>query len=129
MFAGDNALSFAEKKEKTMWLFITTDDKYERAYSLVGGHFYLNYEEDEDGNENRRLPYIELAYPIHHFVLKFEPAGAAEQFYQRLKSAIKMGRTVFDTVDEGFKITDLSEEATEVLVNSYEDALEVRAVE
>ena len=112
-----------------MWLFITTDDKYDRAFSLVGGHFYLNYEEDDNGDENRRMPYIELAYPVHRFVLKFEPAAAAEQFYQRMKSAIKMGRTTFDNVDEGFKITYMEEEPCDVQVSSYEEALDVRAVE
>ena len=112
-----------------MWLFITTDDKYDRAFSLVGGHFYLNFEEDENGEENRRLPYFELAYPVHRFVLKFQPASAAEQFYQRLKSAIKTGRAQFDSVDEGFVITYMEEEPCEVNVSSYEDALAVRSVE
>ncbi len=112
-----------------MWLFITTSDKYDRALSLVGGHFYLNFEEDDNGNENRRMPYIELAYPSHRFVLKFEPVNAAEQFYQRLKSAIKIGRTQFDSVDEGFVINYLEEEPSEIQVSSYEDALSVRVAE
>ena len=112
-----------------MWLFITTSDKYDRALSLVGGHIYLNYEEDDNGNENRRNPYIELAYPAHRFVLKFEPASAAEQFYQRLKSAIKIGRSQFDSTDEGFVITEMEEEASEIQVSSYEDALSVRVAE
>jgi hypothetical protein len=112
-----------------MWLFITTSDKYERALSLVGGHFYLNYEEDDNGNENRRAPYIELAYPVHRFVLKFEPAPAAEQFYQRLKSAIKIGRTQFDSTEEGFTINYMEEEPVEVQVSSYEDAVAVRVAE
>jgi len=112
-----------------MWLFITTSDKYDRAFSLVGGHFYLNFEEDDDGNENRQLPYIELAYPVHQFVLKFEPATAANQFYDRLKSAIKIGRSTFDSVDEGFVINYMEEEPCEVNVSSYEDALAVRVEE
>jgi hypothetical protein len=112
-----------------MWLFITTNDKYDRAFSLVGGHFYLNYEEDDNGNENRRLPYIELAYPVHRFVVKFEPAAAAEQFYQRLKSAIKIGRANFDSVEEGFVITYLEEEPCEVEVGPYDEALDVRVVQ
>ena len=112
-----------------MWLFITTSDKYDRAFSLVGGHFYLNFEEDDAGNEDRRQPYIELAYPVHRFVLKFEPAGAAEQFYQRLKSAIKIGRSQFDSADEGFVITEMTEEPCDVNVVAYEDALAVRVAE
>ena len=112
-----------------MWLFITTNDKYERAFSLTGGHVYLNYEEDDSGNENRSMPYIELAYLSHRFVVKFEPLSSAEQFYQRLKSAIKIGRSQFDNVEEGFKIVYMEEEPTEIQVSSYEDALNVRAVE
>jgi hypothetical protein len=103
-----------------MWLFITTQDKYERAFNLVGGHFYLNFEEDE-GGENRRRPYVELAYQAHRFVLKFEPATAAEQFYQRLKSSIKIGRSAFDSTEEGFVVSYLEEEACELQVTSSEE--------
>jgi hypothetical protein len=104
-----------------MWVFVSTSDKYERAFSLNGGHFYLNYEEDDAGNENRRQPYVELAYQAHRFVLKFEPAAAAEQFYQRLKSAIKIGRTSFDTTEEGFVVTYLEEEACELFVSTSDE--------
>jgi hypothetical protein len=96
-----------------MWLFITTDDQYERAFNMISGHVYLNYETDDDDEEDRRKPYIELSFPAENFVVKFEPAGAAEQYYQRLKSAIKMGRTQFDNVEEGFRIVYMENEAEE----------------
>ncbi|HLJ55259.1 MAG TPA: hypothetical protein VKT77_09475 [Chthonomonadaceae bacterium] len=111
-----------------MWLFITTNDRYERALSLSGGNFYLNYDEDDNGNEDRRQPYIEIAYPTHRFVVKFEPVQAAEQFYQRLKSAIKINRQHFDNAEEGFVVSYFDEEATEMQVSAYEDALPVRQV-
>jgi len=96
-----------------MWLFITTDDRYERAFNLISGHVYLNYEENDDGEEDRRMPYVELSFPAENFVMKFEPASSAEQFYQRLKSAIKMGRSQFDNVEEGFRVTYLENEEVE----------------
>jgi hypothetical protein len=96
-----------------MWLFITTDDRYERAFNMIGGHIYLNYEEDDDGEEDRHKPYIELSFPAENFVVKFEPASGAEQFYQRVKSAIKMGRSQFDNVEEGLRIVYMENEAEE----------------